>query len=254
MKKTLLSCALAVFGFLTVSVCATINFPTDSESELPDVDTDRQVLRSSVADVSTMEELVTTEVREDILNAFTIDEFHRINKQASFFYRTKQYEKAFPFLLASAKRGFKVAQYRLGVIYVNGLGKIKRDVTLGIGWLGTSASPRSTALMRETYEDLMDQVPERLKPKVQELVDALIERYGSEATGVNCMNTRVAGTHMRSFQCNFDKEFEYRDSAFQDWLTTSFTGVNPYMTGMGSSDPTGQASPDAGPQPPPSPY
>lgn len=254
MKKTLLSCALAAFGFVTVSVCATINFPTDSVSELPDVDTDRQVLRSSVADVSTMEELVTTEVREDILNAFTIDEFHRINKQASFFYRTKQYEKAFPFLLASAKRGFKVAQYRLGVIYVNGLGKIKRDVTLGIGWLGTSASPRSTALMRETYEDLMDQVPERLKPKVQELVDALIERYGSEATGVNCMNTRVAGTHMRSFQCNFDKEFEYRDSAFQDWLTTSFTGVNPYMTGMGSSDPTGQASPDAGPQPPPSPY
>ena len=254
MKKSVLSYTLAAFVLLSVPLFATINFPTDSVSELPDVDADRQVLRSNVADVSTMEELVTTEVREDILNAFTIDEFHRINKQASFFYRTKQYEKAFPFLLASAKRGFKVAQYRLGVIYVNGLGKIKRDVTLGIGWLGTSASPRSTALMRETYEDLMDQVPERLKPKVQELVDALVERYGSEATGVNCMNTRVAGTHMRSFQCNFDKEFEYRDAAFQDWLTTSFTGINPYMTGMGSSDPSGQASPDAGRQPPPSPY
>ena len=254
MKKTLLSCAIAAFGFLTVSASATINLPSDSVPELSDVDTNREVLRADVSEVSTMEELVTTEVREDILNAFTINEFHRINKQASFFYRTKQYEKAFPFLLASAKRGFKVAQYRLGVIYVNGLGKIKRDVTLGIGWLGTSASPRSSALMRETYEDLMDQVPERLKPKVQELVDALVERYGSEATGVDCMNTRVAGTHMRSFQCNFDKEFEHRDAAFADWLTTSFTGVNPYMTGMGSSDPTGQASPDAGPQPPPSPY
>ena len=254
MKKTLLAFVLAAISFVTVSALATINLPSDSLSDLPDVDQDQQVLRADVSDVSTMEELVTTEVREDILNAFTINEFHRINQQASFFYRTKQYEKAFPFLLASAKRGFKVAQYRLGVIYVNGLGKIKRDVTLGLGWLGTSASPRSSALMRETYQDLMDQVPERLQPKVQELVDALIERYGTEATGMNCMNTRVAGTHMRSFQCNFDKEFEYRDSAFQDWLTTSFTGVNPYMTGMGSSDPSGQASPDAGPQPPPSPY
>ena len=254
MKKTLLSFALIAMGLHTISALATINLPSDSVPDLSDADTDRQVLRSDVSEVSTMEELVTTEVREDILNAFTINEFHRINSLASFYYRTKQYEKAFPFLLASAKRGFKVAQYRLGVIYVNGLGKIKRDVTLGIGWLGTSASPRSTALMRETYQDLMEQVPERLKPRVEAVVDALIERYGSEATGMNCMNTRVAGTHMRSFQCNFDKEFEHRDAAFQDWLSTSFTGINPYMTGMGSSDPTGQASPDAGPQPPPSPY
>ena len=254
MKKTPLSSALVAFGFLTGSSLATVNLPSGSVSDLPDVDADRQVLRADVSEVTTMEELVTTEVRGDILTAFTINEFHRINKLASFYYRTKQFEKAFPYLLASAKRGFKVAQYRLGVIYVNGLGNIKRDVTLGLGWLGTSASPRSTALMRETYQDLMDQVPERLKPKVQDVVDALIERYGSEATGMNCMNTRVAGTHMRTFQCNFDKEFEHRDAAFQDWLTTSFQGVNPYMTGMGSSDPTSQASPDAGPQPPPSPY
>lgn len=254
MKKTLLFYALVALGLLSISTSATITLPSDSETELSDVDTGRQILKAQISDVSTMEELVTTEVREDILNAFTINEFHRINKQASFFYRTKQYQKAFPFLLASAKRGFKGSQYRLGVIYVNGLGNIKRDVTLGIGWIGTSASPRSTALMRETYEDLMDKVPERLKSKVQDVVDALIERYGSEATGVDCMNTRVAGTHMRSFQCNFAREFEHRDAAFQDWLTTSFSGVNPYMTGMGSSDPSGQASPDAGPQPPPSPY
>lgn len=245
---------LVAFVVCTTSAFATIDIPSDSLPELPDIDSNAQVLKADVSEVSTMEELVTTEVRQDILNAFTINEFHRVNNVASFYYRTKQFAKAFPYLLASAKRGFKTSQYRLGVIYVNGLGKIKRDVILGIGWIGTAASPRSTALMRETYEDLLDQVPERLKPKVQDIVDALIERYGSEATGVNCMNTRVAGTHMRSFQCNFDKEFEHRDAAFQDWLTTSFTGVNPYMTGMGSSDPTGQASPDAGPQPPPSPY
>lgn len=252
--KTFTFLAKVVIGFFATSAAATINLPSDSLPELSDEDRGRQVLKAEVSEVTTMEELVTTEVRQDILNAFTINEFHRINNLASFYYRTKQYEKAFPFLLASAKRGFKGSQYRIGVLYVNGLGKIKRDVTLGIGWIGTSASPRSTALMRETFQDLMDQVPERLRSKVQDVVDALIERYGSEATGVNCMNTRVAGTHMRSFQCNFDKEFEHRDAAFQDWLTTSFVGVNPYQTGMGSSDPSGQASPDAGPQPEPSPY
>ncbi|MCY3884915.1 MAG: hypothetical protein OXG24_08380 [Gammaproteobacteria bacterium] len=252
--KTFTFLASLVFGFFAASTTATINIPADSIPELSDADTGRQVLKADVSEVSTMEELVTTEVRQDILNAFTINEFHRVNNVASFYYRTKQFAKAFPYLLASAKRGFKTSQYRLGVIYVNGLGKIKRDVALGIGWIGTAASPRSTVLMKETYQDLMDKVPERLRPKVQDVVDALIERYGSDATGVNCMNTRVAGTHMRSFQCNFDKEFEHRDAFFQDWLTTSFRGTSPYLTGMGSSDPTGQASPDAGPQPAPSPY
>lgn len=243
---TRLFLALAAISLLGTSLSADIDIPEGSLPEMSDINTEGQVLQASVAEVTTMEELVTSEVRQDILNAFTINEFHRVNNLASFFYRTKQFEKAFPYLLASAKRGFKVAQYRLGVIYVNGLGSIKRDVTLGIGWIGVSASPRSTALMRETFQDLMDQVPERLKPRVQDVVDALIERYGSEATGVNCMNTRVAGTHMKSFQCNFDKEFEHRDAAFLDWLTTSFLGVNPYTTGMGSSDPSGQASPDSG--------
>ena len=215
-------------------------------AEVPEGAESGAVLQANAGSVETMEELVTTAVRQDILNAFTINDFHRINNLGSYYYRTKQYAKAFPYLLASAKRGFKIAQYRLGVIYFDGLGGIDIDIPLSIGWFGVAASPRSNASMKETYKSLMRQVPENLKPKIQDVVDALIERYGSEATGVTCMNTRVAGTHMRSFQCNFEKEFEHRDAAYQDWLSTSFQGIDPYTTGMGSSDPSGQASPNSG--------
>ncbi len=244
------------FSAILLAIVACFAFSVQADEEIDDVDVDsievpegaegRAVVRTGLTEVSTMEDLVTTEVREEIENAFSINDFYRVNNLGSYYYRTKQYEKAFPYLLASAKRGFKGAQYRLGVIYVNGLGGIERDVILGIGWFGCAASPRSNAGMKETFKELMAQVPERVKPKVQDIVDALIERYGSEATGVSCMNTRVAGTHMRSFQCNFDKEFEYRDAFYQDWLSTSFQGVDPYNTGLGSSDPSGQASPDAG--------
>ena len=236
-------------AFLTILVAIAVQGESDeieSSGAIPEGANDGAVLQATAGSVETMEELVTTAVRQDILNAFTINDFHRINNLGSYYYRTKQYAKAFPYLLASAKRGFKTAQYRLGVYYFDGLGGIETDIPLSIGWFGVAASPRSNASMKETFKGLMRQVPENLKPKIQDVVDALIERYGSEATGVNCMSTRVAGTHMRSFQCNFEKEFEHRDAAYQDWLSTSFQGIDPYTTGMGSSDPSGQASPNAG--------
>ena len=242
-NKRFVTClAIAFFG-VSCAYSQESTLVSDTNSE---IEPKGEVLKAKASDVSTMEELVTSEVREEVLNAFTINDFHRINNLGSYYFRTKRYDKAFPYLLASAKRGFKGAQYDLGVIYVNGWGGIDKDVALGIGWIGVAASPRSTTSMKETYKDLMDQVPKRLKPKVQEIVDALTERYGSEATGVECMDTRVAGTHLRSFECNFEKEFEFRDAFYQDWLSTSFQGASPYVTGFESSDPSGQSSPNAG--------
>lgn len=182
---------------------------------------------------TTMEEVVVSEVREQIENAFSYNDFHTVKDRAEFYYRIGRYKDAFPYLLASAKRGFKIAQAQVGYIYLTGQGVVKPSKATALAWLGVAASPRSDPEIKNYYKDLLKTVPDELKPKVEELVQTFIDTYGPKATGMSCIHVRRAGTHVSDLKCNFKGEFENRDALFQDWLSTGFDAVSPYTTGPG---------------------
>lgn len=199
---------------------------------------------------SSLEEVVVQGVQEEVLHAFQFDDFHEVNRTGEHYYLTRQYKKAFPYLLASAKRGFKMAQARLGYIYLSGLGGVKKSVPTAIGWIGVAAEPRSDPQIKNYFRRIMKAIPDHLKDEIREIVDAFIEKYGTDATGMSCIHTRVAGTHISQLTCNFKKEFALRDAMLQEWMSTAFaetsgpfgTGIDTFVIGSESPDARGVLS------------
>lgn len=195
---------------------------------------------------SSLEEMVVKGVKEEILHAFQFDDFHEVNRTGEHYYLTRQYKKAFPYLLASAKRGFKMAQARLGYIYLRGLGGLEKNVPTAIGWIGVAAEPRSDPQIKNYFRKIMRAIPANVKNQVQEIVDAFIEKYGSDSTGMSCIHTRIAGTHISTLTCNFKNEFTLRDAMLQEWMSTAFAETSgPFGTGI-DTNVIGSQSPDAG--------
>lgn len=223
---------------------ASFLFCAASNAQDTELDATETVAESS--ELASVEEMVITGIQEDVLHAFQFDDFHEVNRTGEYYYMTRQYKKAFPYLLASAKRGFKMAQARVGFIYLNGLGEVEKSFPTGIGWLGVAAEPRSDPQIKNYYKRIMRKLPKQLRPKVKEVVAAFVERYGPDATGVSCIHTRVAGTHISKLTCNFKKEFALRDALFQDWMSTAFEETSgPFGTGIDATA-INVTSPDAG--------
>ena len=169
-------------------------------------------------DTSNMEEVVVSGVRDKILNLVTIQSFHQVYEIGEHFYRTGQYTKAFPYLLASAKSGFKMSQARVSYIYQQGLGDIPRNGEAAIGWLGVAASHPTDPQILTRYKDMMRKIPKSLETEVSEIVAEYRYKYGPDATGNKCQVIRSAGSHMAVLKCNFEEEFEMRDGLFEELL------------------------------------
>ncbi|MXW53810.1 MAG: hypothetical protein F4X44_11090 [Gammaproteobacteria bacterium] len=228
---------------LVVLLCTIGISPQEQSTELhPDSEDSSQRVEIE----SSLEEVIVEGIQEEVLHAFQFDDFHEVNRTGEHYYLTRQYKKAFPYLLASAKRGFKMAQARLGYIYLGGLGGVKKSLPTAIGWIGVAAEPRSDPQIKNYFKRIMRAIPEDLKDEVQEVVDAFIERYGTDATGMSCIHTRIAGTHISTLTCNFKNEFTLRDAMLQEWMSTAFAETSgPFGTGIDTYV-IGSESPDAG--------
>ncbi|MCY4143088.1 MAG: hypothetical protein OXG08_05280 [Gammaproteobacteria bacterium] len=224
--------SILLMAFLIwLAPCGTAQIIGDKSPE----DASNKADESAEYEHTTMEEMVVTEVRSAIENAFTFNDFHQVNDRGEYYYRIGRYKEAFPYLLASAKRGFKVAQAQVGYIYLTGQGAIKPSKATALAWLGVAASPKSDPEIKNYYKDLLKTIPEHLKPKIEQVVQAFIDKYGTKATGMSCDHVRRAGTHVSDLKCNFEGEFENRDALFQDWLSTGFDqAVTPFATGPGA--------------------
>lgn len=118
-------------------------------------------------------------------------------------YSNSQYKRAFPFLLNTAKHGFKDAQARVGYIYLNGLGEVARDSTVAVGWFGVAASGNSSPDIKNYFNDLWNRIPEEHVPYFREVVEEYESRYGEHATGVTCDLHRPVRSFVKRLSCYF---------------------------------------------------
>lgn len=134
---------------------------------------------------------------------------HLSNERGRQLYLQHRYDEAAPHLLAAAKRGFKMAQARLGEILVLGLGDVEQDIAAGMGWMGVAASGTTMPSVRSRLNELRSHVPAELHPRLETIIAAYTAQYGSEATGVNCLRGKQAGTYLTKIRCNFADEWKY---------------------------------------------
>lgn len=130
------------------------------------------------------------------------------NGRGAQLYRRGQFAEALPFLLTSARQGFKLAQARVGFIYKQGLGDVEPDAEVAIGWLGVAASRTSNPEIIDYFKNLMASIPATFHPEIELIVAEYKEKYGSDEVGLHCSNTRRAGTHISRLKCDFDNEWE----------------------------------------------
>ena len=141
----------------------------------------------------------------------TVDEqraLYRDLAKAKRLFSTNQVDEAFPYLLRTARHGFKGSQATVGHIYLQGLGVVERDSEQAVGWLGVAASGSTSPSIRNYFQDIWQRVPERYVPHFEEVVEEYRSKYGERATGVVCDMRRPLRSHMKSLGCFFEKELE----------------------------------------------
>lgn len=127
-------------------------------------------------------------------------------------YSNSEYERAFPFLLNTARYGFKGSQARVGYIFLKGLGQVPRDARYAVGWLGVAASGNTEPEIENFFNHLWRRIPERYVPQFEEVVEQFESRYGEDATDVTCELRRPAGSHIKSLACFFNDDLTVEQS------------------------------------------
>ena len=118
----------------------------------------------------------------------------------------KRVDKALPYLMKTAERGFKDSQARVGHIYLQGLGNVQRDAEQGIGWLGVASDGVTSPGIRNYFNDIWARIPERYVPYFEEVVAEYKSKYGRQATGVVCEMERPLDSHVKQLGCFFEED------------------------------------------------
>ena len=134
---------------------------------------------------------------------------HASSERGRQLYLRHRYTEAHPHLLAAAKRGFKMAQARLGEIHVLGLGNIDQDTTVGMAWLGVAASGTTLPAIRNRFNELKTKVPAQYHRRLDEVVASYAAKYGTDSNELNCFRTKTAGTHITKLRCEFANEWMF---------------------------------------------
>lgn len=128
-------------------------------------------------------------------------------------YRRGDFEESFPYLLAAAKRGFKMAQARVSFLYKRGLGT-PRDTEAAVGWLAVAAPGTTHPSIRYAFRDLWQRIPAEYLPHLERVADAYRSKYGSRRHRVNCDLSATASTHLKMLTCRFQDEGAHADYSF----------------------------------------
>ena len=135
-----------------------------------------------------------------------ITKMRGIRASANQLYREEKYDEAYPLLLDLAKRGFKDSQSRLAYILFTGTDNVEKSNLRALGWLGTAAYGQSEPIFRVLFKKFMKEVPESVRPIVDEVLVGYREQYDSSAYMDCTTNHRYQSGVVKRTYCQFDLE------------------------------------------------
>lgn len=184
-----------------------------------------------------MEHLIVTGEAEDSIESER--RAYLDHRRGMFLYSRGQYEKALPYLISSAKHGYKDSQARLAHLYLHGLGGVRRSDVVGIAWMGVAAHGETTPIIQRRYDELMAAVPPHHMESLKRVVEEYVEKYGNFEQNVECDIAKHASTHISKNRCYFEYEFTvlsaleiadmqeyYRDMIIPPDQNSSFAGLD----------------------------
>ena len=142
-----------------------------------------------------------------------------LRKNANRLYRDGFYEEAYPVLLELAKRGFKDAQSRLAYILFHGTDNVPKSNLRALGWLGSAAHGRTEPGFRVLFKKFMREVPEHVRPTVDQVVAAYQAQYShSEHLDCSIEHPYAEGVVKRTY-CRFKLEaIADAQGPFRSWV------------------------------------
>lgn len=154
---------------------------------------------------SQVEEVIVTAPRPapgKVLPLEYMEQTYVARGKGSCLYRRGDFEGAFPYLLAAAKRGFKFAQARVGFLYQQGIG-VAQDPYAAVGWFAVAAEGRTHPEIRDYFKDVWRRIPEKYLPQFEAVAEEYRTRYGTKANRVACDMDRAMGSYMVRLTCRF---------------------------------------------------
>ena len=143
---------------------------------------------------------------EEAPRAPTAMEIYSANYQGRILYGEEKYAEAYPLLMLAAQHGLKTAQAQIGILHLNGLGGAQKDPAMIVGWLGTASDGYTDRKFKQSFEEVWDQLPENLRPRMERIKQAFIEHYGADAHGVKCSRKKHFRSTVAKFECFFDDD------------------------------------------------
>lgn len=142
-----------------------------------------------------------------------------IRGTANRLYRQQEYAKAYPLLLALAKRGFKDSQSRLAYIFFNGADGVEKSNLRAMGWLGAAAHGRTEPGFKVLFNKYNRQVSDEFRPLVDQVVSQYQERF-SFPEHMDCTtNHRYSSGVIKSTYCRFKLEaIADAQGGFASWV------------------------------------
>ena len=137
-------------------------------------------------------------------------ETYKARSKGSLLYRRGKYAESFPYLLVAAKRGFRLAQARVGFLFQQGLGT-PRDAEAALAWLALAATPDTLPEIMNYFRTQWAKIPPEYIPQLEQVIDEYREQYGNRENRVVCDMSRKAGTHFKKLTCRFMDESIYQD-------------------------------------------
>ena len=128
-------------------------------------------------------------------------ETYKARSKGSLLYRRGKYAESFPYLLVAAKRGFRLAQARVGFLFQQGIGT-PRDAEAAIAWFALAATPDTLPEIMNYFRAQWSKIPPEYIPHLEQVIDEYREL---------CDMSRKAGTHFKKLTCRFMDESIYQD-------------------------------------------
>jgi len=169
---------------------------------------------SAIAQEREIEEIIVEgeKLEMEFINELTIEAFRDANGRGFWYYKKGNFREALPYLEIAAKRGFKMAQARLGYLYLTGAGgAVEPDIEKAIGWLGVAAAvyetnSDTTPEAKRYYRTVIDNLPRDFESDVEQIVAEYTTLYGADATTLHCRMDYRGGTHIKRLKCDYEAE------------------------------------------------